>query len=146
MSSAEEITHTSTQFRFGGHQMCIKTLCFLHNMNEKRIKVSWKENGLRPCDGAHSSPYNRTKPSDVEQVVWFVLRHTEDIMQFSYLVTFLGTNKTIYNSCHHQPPNVVCGSSTIKLCLEMMTICSTSLLPGWSVRSATTTWGNCTCK
>ena len=72
---------TSTQFRFGGHRICIKTFCFLHNMGQKRfksIKASWKENGLRPRDRAHSSPHNRTKLSDVEQVVRFVLRYAED--------------------------------------------------------------------
>ncbi len=69
------------QFWFGGHRICIKTFCFLHNIGEGKftsIKSSWLENGLRPRQRQHTTPHNVTSSSDVQQVVRFILNYAED--------------------------------------------------------------------
>lgn len=72
---------SSTQFRFGGHRVCINTFCFLHSMSQKRlknIKASWLKNGVAPRTRARHVPHNTTKLSDVEHVVRFILGYAED--------------------------------------------------------------------
>ena len=72
---------TQTQFRFGGHQICMKTFCFLHNIGLsklKAIKASWLENGLRPRPRKSCTPHNTTSLSDVENVVRFILNYAEE--------------------------------------------------------------------
>ena len=74
-------SRTSTQFRFGGHRVCISTFCFLHAMGQKRfkaIKSSWVENGLRPRNRVCHLPHNTTRLSDIERVVHFILRYSEE--------------------------------------------------------------------
>ena len=78
---ASDRVRSSTQFRFGGHRICIKTFCFLHNIGEGKftsIKSSWLKNGLRPRQRQHTTPHNVTSLSDVQQVVRFILNYAED--------------------------------------------------------------------
>ena len=78
---ASDRVRSSTQFQFGGHRICIKTFCFLHNIGQgklKAIKSSWLENGLRPRQHQHTTPHNVTSLSDVQQVVCFILNYAED--------------------------------------------------------------------
>ncbi len=78
---ASDRVRSSTQFQFGGHRICIKTFCFLHNIGQgkfKSIKSSWLENGLHPHQHQHTTPHNVTSLSDVQQVVRFILNYAED--------------------------------------------------------------------
>ena len=72
---------SSIQFQFCGHHVCINTFCFLHCISQKRfksIKSRWLENGLRPRSTTRRTPHNTTRLSDVEDVVRFILRFSED--------------------------------------------------------------------
>ena len=72
---------SSTQFRIGGHRVCVKTFCFLHSIGVSKlnsIKASFEQNGLRPHHRPHTIPHNATKLSDVQYVIRFILRHAED--------------------------------------------------------------------
>ena len=76
-----ERVRSSTQFRFGGHRVCINTFCFLHTMNHKRlecIKATWMVNGLGPRNRVQHLPYNTTPLSDIQQFVQFILRYAEE--------------------------------------------------------------------
>ena len=72
---------TVTQYQFGGHRICYRTFCFLHNIGHGKltaIKSSWLKNGLRPRQRPYSTPHNVTKLSHVQQVVQFILQYSED--------------------------------------------------------------------
>ena len=76
-----ERIRSSTQFRIGGHRVCIKTFCFVHAISRNKfnaIKASWVEDGLLPRQRKRSIPHNALKLSDVEYVVRFILRYAED--------------------------------------------------------------------
>ena len=69
------------KFPFGGHRICLKTFCFLHNIRRWKfnaIKSSWLENRLRPRRRTQVTPHNATSLPDVQLVVKFILQYTED--------------------------------------------------------------------
>ena len=81
MQRVSDMVRSLTQFQFGGHRICIRTFCFLHNIRQgklKAIKSSWLENELCPCQHQHTTPHNVTSLSNVQQVVRFILNYTEN--------------------------------------------------------------------
>ena len=49
---ASDRVRSFSKFQFGGHRICLKTFCFLHNISRwkfNEMKSSWLENRLRPC-------------------------------------------------------------------------------------------------
>ena len=78
---AGERKQTFSKFHFGGHRVCQKTFCFLHNIGRGKfnaIKQSWLENGLRPRERKYFSPHNATSLSDIQLVIRFILQYAED--------------------------------------------------------------------
>ena len=78
---SSERRRTFSKFQFGGHRVCKKTFCFLHNISFGKfhaIKSSWLENGLRPRERKHVTPHNVTNLSDIQYVVRFILNYSED--------------------------------------------------------------------
>ena len=78
---SSERRRTFSKFQFGGHRVCKKTFCFLHNISFGKfhaIKSSWLENGLRPRERKHVTPHNVTNLSDIQYVIHFILHYSED--------------------------------------------------------------------
>ena len=115
-----ERVRSLTQFRFGGHRVCINTFCFLHTMNHKRlecIKATWMVNGLGPRNRVQHVSYNTTPLSDIQQFVQFVLRYAEE-MRFCFLEAFQGISVTTFSSFPPQQQNTTYGSLYHRTALE----------------------------
>ena len=78
--SADRV-RTSSRFEVGGHCVCIKTFCFMHNIGRGKltaIKNSWLQHRLRPRWKPSFTPSNTTSLAYVELVVRFILHYAED--------------------------------------------------------------------
>ena len=76
-----ERKRTTTLFRFGGHRICQKTFLFIHHLSNTRfeaIKRSWLQNGLCPRLRRSAAPHNRTRLSDIQHIVRFILQYAEE--------------------------------------------------------------------
>ncbi len=79
--SPKERKRSFTCFKHGGHDICIKTFCFLHTIGRSKfeaIKASFQSNGLCPRKRAYTKPRHALRLSDIEYVVSFVRNYAED--------------------------------------------------------------------
>ena len=70
-----------TSFKHGGHDICIKTYCFLHTIGRSKfeaIKASFESNGLCPRKRPYVKPRRALRLSDIEYIVSFVRNYAED--------------------------------------------------------------------
>ena len=79
--SPKERQRSFTYFKHCGHNVCIKTFCFLHTMGRSKfqsIKASFESNGLRPRKRPYVKPRHALRLADIEYVVSFVRNYAED--------------------------------------------------------------------
>ena len=72
---------TYIPYHFQGHCVCRDTFVFLHTMSIARLKAIKQhemENGLCPRGRAKVLPHNKTKLSDIKNVVRYILQYAED--------------------------------------------------------------------
>jgi hypothetical protein len=70
-----------TCFKHGGHDICIKTFCFLHTIGRSKfeaIKACFQSNGLCPRTRPYRKPRHALRLSDIEYIVSFVRNYAED--------------------------------------------------------------------
>ena len=67
-----------TCFKHGGHNICIKTFCFIGRSKFVAIKASFQSNGLCPRKRPLIKPHHALHLSDIEYVVSFVRNYAED--------------------------------------------------------------------
>ena len=79
--SPKDRKRSFTCFKHGGHNICIKTFCFLHTIgrsNFEAIKASFQSNGLCPRSRPYVKPRHALRLSDIEYVVSFARNYAED--------------------------------------------------------------------
>ena len=79
--SPKERQRSFTYFKHCGHNVCIKTFCFLHTMGQSKfqsIKASFESNGLHPHKCPYVKPRHALRLADIEYVVSFVRNYAED--------------------------------------------------------------------
>ena len=79
--SPKERKRSFTCFKHGGHDICIKTFCFLHTISRSKfeaIKASFLSNGLSPRKRPYVKPRHALRFADIEYVVAFVRNYAED--------------------------------------------------------------------
>ena len=79
--SPKERQRSFIYFKHCGHNVCIKTFCFLHTMGQSKfqsIKASFESNGLRPRKRPYVKPRHALRLAEIEYVVSFVRNYAED--------------------------------------------------------------------
>ena len=76
--SSKDRKRSFTCFKHGGHNICIKTFCFLHTIGRSTFEAIKASNGLCPRSRPYVKPHHALHLSDIEYVVSFVRNYAED--------------------------------------------------------------------
>ena len=75
--SSKDRKRSFTCFKHGGHNICIKTFCFLHTIGQSKLEAIKASNGLCPRSRPYVKPHHALHLSDIEYVVSFVRNYAD---------------------------------------------------------------------
>ena len=79
--SPKQRQRSFTCFKHGGHDVCMETFCFLHNIGKVKfqaIKASFESNGHCPRKRPYVKPKHALRLPDIQYIVSFIRNYAED--------------------------------------------------------------------